>query len=242
MKLFFTSVFFIYSFLSSAQTDSTKKVWQFHGTIQVNNNGIAPVPAFSLGKPALMTTLFVSKGQFTYSPELNYGLDGNPWGINHWLRYQLTRGKVTYRTGVSLSLFFQKDTIQKDNHELEITKTSQYTAFEGGLSYKFSDKNSLNLTYWKSFGLDYGTIKSGHFVMLSATFTQIPLTKSLFLNVNPNLFYLNNTAPYEGLFTSAIVNVSHKKYPISLFTQGVQPIWVAQTTKSKWNYGLTYTF
>jgi hypothetical protein len=193
MKLIFTTVFLIYSFLLLAQTDSTKKAWQFHSIIQVNNNGIAPVPAFSLGKPALMTSLFVSKGGFTYSPELNYGLDGKPWAINHWLRYQWTQGKLTYRTGASLSLFFLRETIIKDSKELEITKINQYAALEGGVNYKFSDKNSLGLTYWKSYGFDYGSIKSGDFLMLSAAFTQIPLSKSLFLNLNPNLFYLKNT-------------------------------------------------
>ena len=243
MKHFFTVLFMQISFLLLSQTvDSTKKVWQFHGNIQVNNNGISPVPAFSLGKPALMTSLFLTKGRFTYSPEFNYGSDGKPWVVNQWFRYQWTQGKWAYRTGLNFSLFFLREKVIKDNKEIEIAKLNQYTALEGGLTYKLSDKNSLGLTYWNSYGLDYGSVKSGHFVMLSAVFTQIPLSKSLFLHLRPNLFYINNTVPFEGLFTSAIVTISHKKYPFSLFTQGVQPIWVAQATKSNWNYGLNYTF
>jgi hypothetical protein len=242
MKVFFTTALLVSSFLVSAQTDSTKKVWQFHGNIQVNNNGISPVPAFSLGKPALMATLFVKKGGFTYSPEFNYGADGKPWVMNQWFRYQWTRGNWAYRAGLNFSLFFGREKVLRDNKTAIIAKLNQYTALEGGLSYKLSDKNSLGLTYWNSYGLDYGSVKSGHFVMLSAAFTQIPLSKSLFLHLRPNLFYLNNKIPYEGLFASAIVSVSHKKYPFSIFTQGVKPLWVAQTTKSNWNYGLNYTF
>ena len=107
MKHFFTVLFMQISFLLLSQTvDSTKKVWQFHGNIQVNNNGISPVPAFSLGKPALMTSLFLTKGRFTYSPEFNYGSDGKPWVVNQWFRYQWTQGKWAYRTGLNFSLFF----------------------------------------------------------------------------------------------------------------------------------------
>jgi hypothetical protein len=242
MKFLSTLLFLHATFFLLAQADSTKKAWQFHGNIQVNNNGISPVPAFSLGKPALMTSLFLSKGRFTYSPELNYGSDGKPWVANQWFRYQWTQGKLTYRTGINMSLFFLREKIVKDNKPIEIAKLNQYTALEGGLSYKLSDKNSLSMTYWNSYGLDYGSVKSGHFVMLSAAFTQIPMSKSLFLHLRPNLFYLNNKVPFEGLFMSAIVSISHKKYPFSLSTQGVKPIWVAQKTKSNWNFGLNYTF
>lgn len=242
MKHFLTLLLVQTSFLLVAQTDSTKEAWQFHGNIQVNNNGISPVPAFSLGKPALMTSLFLSKGGFTYSPEFNYGSDGKPWVANQWFRYQWTRGNLTYRTGLNFSLFFLREKVVKDNKEVEIAKLNQYTALEGGLTYKVSDKNSLSLTYWNSYGLDYGSVKSGHFLMLSAAFTQIPMSKSLFLHLRPNLFYINNTVPFEGFFASVIVSISHKKYPFSLFTQGVQPVWVAQPTKSNWNYGLNYTF
>ena len=75
MKFFHTLIFLHVTFYLSAQTDSTAQAWQFHGNIQLNNNGISPVPAFSLGKPSLMSSLFIKKGGFTYSPEFNYGAD-----------------------------------------------------------------------------------------------------------------------------------------------------------------------
>ena len=141
MKVFITALFLISSFLLSAQTDSTKKVWQFHGNIQVNNNGISPVPAFSLGKPALMATLFIKKGGFTYSPEFNYGADGKPWVVNNWFRYEWRQGNLTYRTGLNFALFFGRETVLRDNKSVVIARLNQYTALEGGLTYKFSDKN-----------------------------------------------------------------------------------------------------
>ena len=114
-------------------------------------------------------------------------------------------------------MFFGRATVLKDNQQIVTAPLNQYTALEGGLNYKLSEKNSLGLTYWNSYGLDYGSVKSGNFIILSAAFTKIPLSKSLFLHLRPNLFYINNKVPFEGLFTSAIVTVSHKKYPFSVF-------------------------
>lgn len=224
-------VFLLYSYFIA---DSTKKTWQFHGLIQVNNNGISPVPAFSLGKPALMTSFFVQKGGFTFSPEFNYGLDGKPWVVNQWLRFQKQHGRFLLRTGANMSLFFGRV-------DSEI-KLNQYLALEGFVSYRMSDRSSLNLLYWNSHGLDPMAVKSGHFLSLSANISKIPVTKTLLLELRPNLFYLQNTIPFKGLFVSAITSISHKKYPVSIFAQAVQPISVKPTTNFNWNYGLNYIF
>ncbi len=214
--------------------DSTKKTWQFHGVIQVNNNGISPVPAFSLGKPALMTSFFVQKGGFTFSPEFNYGLDGKPWVVNQWLRFQKQHGRFLLRTGANMSLFFGRAGSE--------VKLNQYLALEGFVGYRISDRSSLNLLYWNSHGLDPKAVKSGHFLSLSANISKIPVTKSLILELRPNLFYLTNTIPFKGLFVSEITTISHKKYPVSIFAQVVQPISVKPTTNFNWNYGLNYIF
>lgn len=242
MKLFFTIICLHASCVMWAQSDSIKNVWHFNGILQINNNGISPVPAFSLGKPAMMNTLFLKKGSFTYSPEFNYGSDGKPWVINQWFRYQGQKGNFIYRTGLNLSLFFGRETVFRDNKKVEIAKLNQYTALEGGIGYNLSDKTSINLTYWRSYGLDYGSVKSGHFLSLSATISQIPLSKSLLLQLRPNVFYINNTVPFEGFFVSSIVSIAYKKLPFSLFVQGVQPIWVKPSAKSNWNYGVNYIF
>lgn len=236
MKLFYCLLFTCLSITIFANnlSDSTKKTWQFHGIIQLNNNGISPVPAFSLGKPALMTSFFIQKGGFTFSPEFNYGLDGKPWVVNQWLRYHQQHGRFLFRTGANMSLFFGRV-----NSEV---KLNQYLALEGVASYQMSAKSSLNLLYWNSQGLDPTAVKSGHFLSLSASISKIPVTKSLLLELRPNLFYLSNTIPFKGLFISAITSISHKKYPISIFSQAVQPISVKPTTNFNWNYGLNYIF
>jgi hypothetical protein len=236
MKITFTILLLHFStfLLANETSDSTKKVWQFHGIIQVNNNGISPVPAFSLGRPALMTTFFVQKRGFTFSPEFNYALDGKPWVVNQWLRYQKQHERFTFRTGINMSLFFTRN---EPNMKL-----NQYMALEGAMGYRLSKKSTLNLIYWYSKGLDPTAVKSGHFLSLSASISKIPVAKSLVLDLRPNVFYLTNKIPFKGVFVSAIASIAHKKYPVSIFLQAVQPIKVSPVTPFNWNYGLSYIF
>ena len=236
MKISFTILllhFSVFLFANSV-TDSTKKVWHFNGIIQVNNNGISPVPAFSLGRPALMTTFFIQKGGFIFSPEFNYALDGKPWVVNQWIRYQKQHERFTFRTGINMSLFFSRNETNM--------KLNQYMALEGFMGYRLSKKSSLNLLYWHSKGLDLTAVKSGHFLSLSASISKIPVSKSLYIDFRPNVFYLTNKIPFKGVFVSAITSIANKKFPFSIFFQAVQPIKVNPNTPFNWNYGLNYIF
>lgn len=249
MKLIPFTIFILFPTLVFAQTiyDSTqhevlKKDWQFHGNIQLNNNGISPVPAFSLGKPSIMNTLFLSKGNFTYSPELNYGSDGLPWTVNNWIRYRKSLSKFKIGLGGALSMFFGRKEVIENGQTRITAPMNQYAPLEFFLGYNFSEKNSLSLTYWKAHGLDFGSVRRGHFFMLSGGFTKIKLSNDLNFDFRPNLFYLNNSIPYEGLFCSVIIGINHKKNPIHPFTQLVQPIWVRGKADFNWNFGINYTF
>jgi hypothetical protein len=244
MRFYYVFIYIIFSNLGFSNTipDSTKNAWTFHGNIQLNNNGISPVPAFSLGKPALMNTFFISKGNFTYSPELNYGSDGLPWTVNNWIRYRKNFSKFRLGLGGAISMFFGRKDVDTNGQIRTTAPLNQYAPLEAYIGYNFSEKNSLSLTYWKAHGLDLGSVKNGHFIMLSGSFTKIHLSESLNFDFRPNLFYLNNSIPYEGLFCSAIIGLNHKKNPIHPFTQLVQPIWVRGGADFNWNFGVNYTF
>lgn len=85
------SIFLLLALLLSlqlfAQTkpDSTKAPFTVSGSILVSNNGIDPVPAFALGEPAVMSSIFIKKGNFLFNPQFNYSLKGKPWSVNNWL-------------------------------------------------------------------------------------------------------------------------------------------------------------
>ncbi len=240
--ILYPAVFFANSIEDSTKIEPPKKVWAFHGNIQLNNNGISPVPAFSLGKPSIMNTFFISKGNFSYSPELNYGSDGLPWTVNNWVRYRKSFSKFKVGMGTAISLFFNRKKVEINGVPNTIAEVHQYAPVETYIGFNFSEKNSISLTYWKAHGLDIGSVRRGHFVMLSGGFTKIKLSESLNFDFRPNLFYINNVIPYEGVFCSAIIGINHKKIPIHPFTQLVKPIWVRGGADFNWNFGLNYIF
>ncbi len=241
--LFISKEFFAKIVTDSTTTITTNKTWQFHGNIQLNNNGISPVPAFSLGKPALMSMLFITKGNLIYSPEFNYGADGLPWVVNNWLRYKWTKGKMKFGFGGALSLFFGRVKTTTNGKERITAPINQYIPLESSIGYNFSEKTNFGITYWRTRGLDYGSVSSGNFVMLSGNISKLNISKSMAFDIHPNLFYLKNTIPYEGFFGSMIVGLSIKKFPFHPFTQLVQPFWMgAGKSDFNWNYGVNYTF
>jgi hypothetical protein len=76
----------VISFLSWAQisfsqkVDSTKKINHFGASVSVTNNGIAFVPAFSLGRPAVVFDLSAGR-KLSFDPQFRFALDGKPWAF-----------------------------------------------------------------------------------------------------------------------------------------------------------------
>src|SRR5664279_505761 len=67
---------------SQAKKDSLKNKLEPYLSFSLNSNGIAPIPAFSLDKPAIIASVGLTKGRFSYDPGLAYGLDGKVWYID----------------------------------------------------------------------------------------------------------------------------------------------------------------
>jgi hypothetical protein len=66
---------------------------QTSGNIQLTNNGVAPVPIFALGKPAVLTSATIRKGNFYFNPEFNLGIDAKPWTMFYRVGYYLVDNK-----------------------------------------------------------------------------------------------------------------------------------------------------
>jgi hypothetical protein len=66
-------------FSFSQTTDSTKKEFFLKGAVTFTNKGISFVPAFSLGKPAVIFDLSMGKSKLFFEPELRVSLKGKPW-------------------------------------------------------------------------------------------------------------------------------------------------------------------
>lgn len=243
-----TSLFTFFLFISLLTFSQEKKDTlqktpiQVSGNVQLTNNGISPVPAFSLGKPAIMTAFSIKKGNFSFSPTFNYGIDGKPWSSNNWLRVKFPHKKFTFRTGINWSLFFKRTNVTENNRTFEVQRANKYLELEAAVFYKVSDKTTIQAIWWHDEGIDIDAVKFGDFYSISANIDKIQLSKSVNLALRPNLFYLNNAIPFKGTFVSGIAIFSYKNFPLSISVQGVQPIQTQPKSNFSWNLGLNFDF
>jgi hypothetical protein len=242
MRFFLVSLLLI-TFIpgySLDRPDSTKSKLTISGSFSINSNGIASIPAFSLGKPAMMGSFTLQKKRFSYDPVIAYGLNMRPWIIDNWLHYRLIyTPKFELRTGVDFAMFFSNI----DSADFNILQGQQYITAEIAGVFRFTPKNSLSVMYWSDNGQDHGTI-DGHFYNIMYDHSDIEIGKSVLLAVNVQVFYIDYTGKNDGLFVAPRLASAVKKVPLSLFFQATQPVTsnVEPWPGFKWNIGLGYLF
>jgi hypothetical protein len=225
--------------VSAEKPDSLKNKLNAGVTFSLNSNGIASIPAFSLDKPAMMASVFLVKGRFSYEPNLAYGLDGKPWFIDNWFHYKIVMmPKYDFRVGFNLSTFAQKYQLPEGS----IMEAQRYFAFEMTQTYKFSSKSFLSLAYWNDRGQEKGTLK-GHFLSLTGERSELPVGKNVLLAVNVMLFYINYDGNNDGLFVSPKISLSVRNIPASVFLQATQAIQsnIDPFPGFRWNVGISYS-
>jgi hypothetical protein len=233
---------FLFAFTSAyAQevSDSSKTKLKAGATISLNSNGIATIPAFSLGKPAIIAAISLVKNRFSYTPTLAYGLDMRPWFIDNWLNYKIIRLPAFELTaGLNLSTF-------GSNHELpegSFWETQRYFAYALTGVYEIAPKSFLTLAYWNDNGQEPGSI-SGHFFNLAGERTDILLGKKVILSAALQIYYINYDGDNDGLFVSPKVSSSLRNFPFSIFIQANQAITsnITPFPGFIWNIGVAYT-
>ncbi len=240
-KTFTLLLLFIFTLAHSTEkTDSVKTKLHFSGNVSLNTNGMATIPAFSLGKPAIMAALTLAKKRFSYDPTIAYGLNFRPWIIDNWVHYRIiNKPSFELRTGVDFSMFFS----EFNTGEYKILQAQQYITFEIAGIYKMSPLSSVSLMYWDDNGQDPGTI-SGSFYNIVYDRSNIKIGKSFLLSVNIQLFYLDYTGENDGLFVSPKIAAALKDLPLSVFFQATQAITsnVEPFPGFRWNAGVAYLF
>ena len=241
MRAFF-SVFLIFIFtisLSQETTDGSKTKLKADANVSLNSNGVASIPAFSLGKPAIIASVSLTKNRFSYDPVLAYGVNIKPWFIDNWLHYKIIRKpSFELRTGVNFSTFFTEYKLTEET----ILRGDRYLAFEVAATYKFQSNTSLTLMYWNDNGLEPGTI-SGHFLDLVGEKTGIKIGKSVLMSANIQLFIITYDGNNDGLFVSPKISFALRNVPFALFWQGTQVLRsnIIPDPGFQWNVGLSYT-
>src|SRR5688572_4773083 len=91
----------------AAQKDSIKYKPELSGVITITSNRISQIPAYSLDKPAISAFFYFKMKRFSYEPDINYGLDGRPWGMgNSFMYLVLDKKKLKFKSGLALGLAF----------------------------------------------------------------------------------------------------------------------------------------
>lgn len=207
-------------------------------SFSLNSNGIASIPAFSLGKPAVVASVSLTKGRFSYDPVLAYSFEMKPWYIDNWLRYKIVRKpKFELRTGINFSTFGSGVSINGE----DFIKAERYFAFALTGTYISSPVSSLSLDYWSDNGQEKGSL-SGHFAALTYDRSEISLSKKTYFSLNTMLFYINYNGENDGLFISPTISFSVRDIPSSIFFQATQAISsnISPWPGFRWNVGIRY--
>jgi len=238
----FCSLIFIFTFtisFSQEAADSSKTKLKAGANVSLNSNGVASIPAFSLGKPAIIASVSLAKNRFSYDPVLAYGLNIKPWFIDNWLHFKIIRQpSFELRTGVNFSTFF---TEIKPADET-ILRGDRYLAFEVAATYNFPSNTSLTFMYWNDNGLEPGTI-SGHFLDLIGEKRDIEIGKSLLMTANVQLFVITYDGNNDGLFVSPKISFALRNLPFALYWQGTQVLSsnIIPDPGFQWNIGFSYS-
>lgn len=206
-------------------------------SFSLNSNGIASIPAFSLGKPAIIASVNITKGRFSYDPVLAYSLEMKPWFIDNWLHYKIiVKSKFELKAGANFSTFCSGFMLNGD----EILKAERYFAFSVTPTYRFSPVSSLTFDYWSDNGQEKGSI-SGHYISLAYDRSEIELGGKMLLSANILLFQLFYDGDNDGLFVSPKISLSVRDFPSTLFFQATQALTsnISPWPGFKWNAGIS---
>ena len=81
----------------------------FLAEIEITNNGISPIPAFNLGKPAVIMSMNFGKKRLSVEPRMAFAIENvKPWSVGVFARYNLVEEDAfTLRVGINPSVNFQ---------------------------------------------------------------------------------------------------------------------------------------
>jgi len=208
-------------------------------TFSFNTNGIAPIPAFSLDKPAVIASASFKLGRFSYSPTLAYALDMKPWYIDNWFHFRvIEQQKFELKAGINFSTFLTNYHILEE----DILKGERYLALSLTGTTSLSERSSIIVDYWNDNGLEKGSI-SGHFFDLIYNRSNMRIGEDFNWSVNLMLFYINYDGNNDGLFFSPTFSIAPNKFPFSLYLQATQAIStnISDVPGFRWNLGLSYS-
>jgi hypothetical protein len=218
---------------------------RFSGVLKINTNGIATVPAFSLGEPAIIGVISANKKQFGMDQYIAFSAQGKPWFLESYFNYKLVDLTRFYFSASAMwGIGYSHPEVILDGAPQTIDKAERYAFLIFSSTYTLTDKISVSGSTYHGYGFPELSIRWAHFVSVSGNIGKLNLSKSLYGNLSPQLLYINLDYQTDGFFAAGTFGVGHRKWPLFLSTQ-VSQVFEGNISPSpgfKWNIGLSYYF
>ena len=239
-------LFFVAHLSYALDADSLKGVYHFKGNVSLTNNGFSFIPTFSLGKPATVANLSIGGDRFSFDPQFRFDLAGlKPWSFIFIWRYKVVEtNKFQLKAGMHLPAY----SFREQSFEVEggaETRLIPYRVMAAELlpTYAISGHVSIGAYYIHGFALEeFDPTKHIDFLSFRAYVSELRLSKQLYLNWNPEVYYLNMFG-VDGFYAAHTLSVGHQKWPLSLST--TMNVKINSDVDSKdfdWNISLVYSF
>lgn len=225
------------------QADSTQVPIYVGGAVNLTHNGISLLPSFSLGKPAAMFDLVVSRKRLSFEPQFRFALEGKPWNFLFWWRYKLLRtSKWAVNIGAHPAIAFRERTYLINGEPKNVMISQRVLATEFSPNYNVAKNISLGLYYLYAHGFEFDATQNIHFLAIRSNFSSIRLSNQYYLRLVPQVYYLKMDSK-DGFYTNANITLAKKNSPITIASIISKTIQTDITGKDfVWNVSVNYAF
>jgi len=226
--------------LTGALSDTTRRT-ETSGAITVTNKGISLIPSFTLGKPATIVDVAVTRGELAFEPQFKVGLDGYPWAFLFWGRYRPNIGdRFRLVVGAHPAVQFHRTPVTIGGTPHTVTTTNRYFVTELGPSVVFAKNVRAGLYWLDGHGLDRDGAQHAHFVSLRST-VNVPLGSTSFVQLLPQTYYLWQDRR-EAEYANGAMTLGDRRLPISLSAMVNRKLHGTLPTQDVlWNVSLMYS-
>ncbi len=226
------------------KTNSVARPWILKTTIHLTNNGIAPIPVLSLGKPATIFSTSIGKKKLFFEPQLRFAIeDFAPWVFLFWWRYKhhSQNNKWHIKFGVNPSFSFKKIPLANGSVTNNYTTVNQSILTEINPTYSFTKNIEIGILHLFSQALQKTSTQHTNLLTLYGNLN-LPISKMLALKLTPQLLYVKTDAT-DGYYASFNVTLSHLKSPFSFSLFGNRELSsnIVGSKELIWNGTLSYT-
>lgn len=195
-------------------------------SFKMTTNGIAPIPAFTLGEPAGIISLNCNiTKNFEIDPLVGFSLkDGKLWFSDSWLRYNIPmlKGKLIVTAGFNFPSYVGEK-IKVGGKEID--QITRCLNLQSKFRYIINESNSLVFDYWYILVPRLETKDIGHYISLVYDWEK-EIKGKVNLGVSVNAFYLTyqGEKPSDGFASSIETSLFHKKTGLFLGGQVFAPL------------------